>query len=316
MPDDLDLMFEDAFADSDVDAEVVDNLPTNATIHTGDEDVEDVSNETSDTEVDDDDIEDIDADEDSDEEPEVDEDVSDEPSEFDFEAIKDQLVEITVRGQTSRVPLAELRNGYMRQADYTQKTQQVAADMQVVNWAKEMQSAFAKDPAATIRELQEHFGLVDDSDDEYADLDPEVQPLAKAVKAQEREIVRLQRAAQANAEAAQQSQVQAGVRAELEAMKSTYADFDPQIILPMAIEQQLTMVQAYKIWKADQTANGAKVTEATRAKADEAAERRAKAKRVAAKTTKGGSNKSTSGDDSWKSFDTFEELFEFESNKS
>lgn len=316
MPDDLDLMFEDAFADSDVDAEVVDNLPTNAKIHTGDEDVEDVSDETSDTEVDDDDIEDIDVDEDSDEESEVDEDVSDETSEFDFEAIKDQLVEITVRGQTSKVPLAELRNGYMRQADYTQKTQQIAADMQVVNWAKEMQAAFAKDPAATIRELQEHFNLLDDSDDEYSDLDPEVQPLAKAVKAQEREIVRLQRAAQANAEAAQQAQVQAGVRAELETMKSTYADFDPKIILPLAIAEQLTMVQAYKIWKADQVANGAKVSAATKAKAEEAAERRAKAKRVAAKTAKGGSNKSTTGDDSWKSFDTFEELFEFESNKS
>ncbi len=317
--DGLENVFDDIIASSEGESGddfQFDELSQNATIHTGDdEDAEIIVGEPDEDEAD----EELDeADEDT-ENPDDDESEDDDATEdeaFDFDSVKDQLVTITVKGETTRVPLAELRNGYMRQADYTKKTQQIAADMGVVNWAKEMQTAFTNDPAGTIRALQEHFGLLDDdSSDDYENLDPEVQPLAKAVKDQQKEMARLRQEISQERERSAQAQLDADVKAELNLMKSTYEDFDPQVVLPIAIEEGVSMAKAYKLWKADQVL-AQQANPKVKAKAEQAAATREKAKSAAKQISKGTSSKRAVADDKWKTFDDFESLFTHEVENS
>lgn len=77
---------------------------------------------------------------------------------------------ITVAGEEITVPLSELRNGYQRQADYTRKTQELAAERQQLASLKRLESALNEDPAGTIEALRSVFGL--QADAEAEDLDP------------------------------------------------------------------------------------------------------------------------------------------------
>jgi hypothetical protein len=317
--DDLGAMFDEVVTSGEAEGgdAVFEELSRNATIHTGDEDESEVSDETSDETDESEDSDENEQDE-TDEETDEDESETDESDEsqddFDFDSNKEKLVTIKLNGETTKVPLGELRNGYMRQADYTRKTQQIAADMPVVAWAKEMQAAFANDPAGTISALQDYFGLVpeNESPDEFDNLDPEIQPLAKAIKGQQAEIARLRREAEQARASEAEARLNADVRAELDHMKSTYDDFDPQVVLPLAISEKITMAQAYKLWKADQITSKATVSATAKAKADKAATTREAAKKATKQVTKGGSNRKVAASDKWKTFDSFEDLFNHE----
>jgi len=132
MPDDLLDIFETSLVEGG-DQDTVEVLSRNANVHLGDDDgfTLDASD---DSEVD----EDLDIDDDGADAEDDGEVVEDATDEFDFDSIKDKSVKVTVNGETFEVPLAELRNGYMRQSDYTRKTQQVAADADTIRWAREM----------------------------------------------------------------------------------------------------------------------------------------------------------------------------------
>jgi hypothetical protein len=306
MDNDLMTMFDEASAE---DVGIVEDSPIsrNAKVTLGDD--EEVSVETSDVDdsevddTDDDIVEQDDAGSDSDDAPE---DV------FDFDSIKDNTVSVTVNGETFEVPLSELRNGYMRQADYTRKTQQVAADSQVLQWAREMQEAFRVDPAGSIRYLQEQFGLADKADDPWQDIDPEFKPVVDELKRTQQELAELRRQTQQ----VQASRVDADVQAELDSMRSRYQDFDPMLVLPIAIENGLSMDKAYKLWKADRLEADLKVSEDARKKAEAAAASRAKARKAAKTVQSGGSKASAEADDSWKQFDSFEDIFAYEVEKT
>lgn len=305
--DDLVTMFEESVADStgEVDTEV--GLSRNANVHFGDDDdlefsdtdeVEDVDSETDGVDTDDPDI-DL-----------SDEDVTD--SEFDFDSIKDKTISVTVQGETFEVPLHELRNGYMRQADYTRKTQQIAADTRVLQWAQDLQEAFKSDPHGSIKFLQQQFGVADEPDDDpYEFLDPEFKPIVNELQQTKRELAEMRAAQQQAAE--QRAIVEA--KSELDFMKSKYQDFDPVQVLPIAIENGLSMEKAYKLWKVDNLESSQALEQAAKAKAEQAAAKRDKA-RNASKTVAKGSNKSAEADDSWRKFDSFEAIFEYEVNRS
>lgn len=306
MSDELLSMFDEAAAEN---VEVTEDSPIgrNATVHLGDDDEVSVETETSpDSEVDD-------ADEDIDDQDEADSDSEDAPEDvFDFDSIKDKTVSVTVNGETFEVPLHELRNGYMRQSDYTRKTQQVAADAQVLQWAREMQEAFRVDPAGSIRYLQEQFGLADKADDPWADVDPEFKPVVDELKRTQQELAELRRQTQQ----VQASRVDAEVQSELESMRSRYQDFDPMVVLPIAIENGLSMEKAYKLWKADKLEADLAVAEAARKKAEAAAEKRKQARDASKTIAKGSSKAQADADDSWKKFDSFEDIFAYEVEKT
>lgn len=305
MSDDLMTMFDETISDGDGIEQVEESFGKNATVHTGDDtevsDTDTVSDD--DSEIDDEDIESED----------VEADVEDDAPEdrFDFDSIKDKAVSVTVNGETFEVPLAELRNGYMRQADYTRKTQQIAADSQVIQWAREMQDAFRRDPAGSIRALQEQFGLLG-QDDPYQDMDDDLKPIVNELKRTQQELAELKR----KSFQSEQERVNAEVQSELNAMKSKYSDFDPQQVLPIAIETGLSMEKAYKLWKADQIESESAVQAEARRKAEDAAKKRAAAKAASQKVAKVATSKAGEADDSWKSLGSFEEIFAYEVEKT
>lgn len=311
MSDDLIDAFDSVVADGGV--EQVESVSRNANVYLGDDDgggetetdVEsvEVGDEDVDSETEVADIDDV-SDDDS--------DVEDVTDEFDFDSIKDKQVAVTVNGETFEVPIAELRNGYMRQADYTRKTQQIAQVADMVRWAQEMQNALRDNPAATIKYLQEALGVKDSESDPWQDVDPEMQPVLSELQRTQQELAELR----SRSEQAEQARVQAEVRVELDQMKSKYADFDPQVVLPIAIETGLNMEKAYKLWKADRLEQESAAEAKARQKAEAAAAKREKARAASQKVAKGGSNVAASSDDSWKKFDSFEDIFAYEFEKS
>lgn len=295
------------------EAEQTDTLSRNANIHMGDSEPEAEVSDTDDFDGSDEsevsdadsesDVEDIEADGD---------DATDDG--FDFDSIKDKSVSVTVNGETFKVPLAELRNGYMRQADYTRKTQSLSEVATLARWAHDMQEALQTNPVGTLKYLQEALGVKADGevDDPWEDLDPEVRPIVAELQSTRQELQELR----ARSDQAEQARFQAEARSELEQMTSKYSDFDPQVVLPIAIQEGLTMEKAYKLWKVDQLEHESVAKRTAREKAEQAALKREKARKASGKVSKGGSNVAASADDSWKKFDSFEDIFAYEVEKT
>jgi len=65
---------------------------------------------------------------------------------FDPTEFADRKAKVKVAGEELEVPVPELVDGYMRQADYTRKTQELAQ-------TRALQEALQRDPEGTIREL-------------------------------------------------------------------------------------------------------------------------------------------------------------------
>jgi hypothetical protein len=295
------------------DTEQTDTLSRNANIHMGVDESEAEVSDTEDSEGSDElDVSDTDSETDAEDIDVESDDATDEG--FDFDSIKDKPVSVTVNGETFEVPLKELRNGYMRHADYTRKTQSLSEVATLARWAHEMQEALQTNPVGTLKYLQEALGVRADGEvnDPWADLDPEVQPIVAELQSTRQELQELR----ARSDTAEQARLQAEARSELEQMASKYADFDPQVVLPIAIQEGLPMEKAYKLWKVDQLENESAAKKAAREKAEAAAVKRDKARKASAKVSKGGSNVAASSDDSWKKFDSFEDIFAYEVEKT
>lgn len=67
-------------------------------------------------------------------------------------------VRLRVDGADVEVPLSEALQGYSRQADYTQKTQELAQQRAEAQFALTLQKALENNPEATLRLLQEQYG--------------------------------------------------------------------------------------------------------------------------------------------------------------
>ena len=226
---------------------------------------------------------------------------------FDWSAHKDELVTLKVDGQDITVPLAEAMSSYMRQSDYTRKTQALAEERKLAEWGREFQTAIRNDPAGTIKALQDALGMEEQADP-YADLDPELQPMATQLKAQQAQIDQFNRMM----EAQQQAVVLEQVKAEVASVKNRFPDFDATKVLPLAAERGLSVEEAYKLIKADEflneRANAVKAQASAAEKAKVAAAKRAAAEQV----SRGGSSSgSAAGSADSKSFDSFEELLNF-----
>lgn len=289
-------------------------LPKNANVHMGETEPVVSDDDTFDLDEVDDSVSD---ETDTEVEDALDEDIEDdatEVDEFDFESVKDKAVSVTVNGETFEVPLAELRNGYMRQSDYTRKTQQIAADGEVVRWAKVLQEGFQNNPHGTIQYLAQQFGvgLTNEPDpwQELVENDPSLTPIVDRVRQQEQELAELRREAQTTA----QEQESAAVRAELNEVQSKYPDFNPQLVIPVALQNGVRLETAYKIWKAEQMETVKVDQEAAAAKAAEAAAKREKARAAKAKVAQGASKSKADASDDWRKFDSFEDILNYQMN--
>lgn len=200
-----------------------------------------------------------------------DESVSDEPVSESSEPVE-SLFEI----DGTAITLDEAKNGYLRQSDYTKKTQELAEMRQRLADAEAITEALRKDPANTLKALSDAFGVGFDSDvaDPFEDMDPD-----------ERRIAVLEQKIAAQEQAA----TQIAIENELNAIKAEYGDFDEQSLFAHAIKGGFPNLRAAY---ADLNFNSlqSQLAELNAKKAEQ--EKRVAAKRNAASTVHNGSGRS------------------------
>lgn len=202
---------------------------------------------------------------------------------FDWSEHKDKLVSVTVNGEVLEIPLAEAMGGFMRQSDYTRKTQSLADERSMAAWGREFQSAIKNDPQGTIKALQDALGFETSAEtDIYGDLDPEV---AVQLRSQQAQINQFQR----TMERQQQNQVLEQVKAEIASVKAKYSDFDEHKVLAIAASRGLPILDAYKLSKADDFLNAETQRASVAATAAAKVEVESRKRDAAARVSQGGS---------------------------
>lgn len=121
---------------------------------------------------------------------------------------------VTIDGAEVEVTLDELRNGYLRQSDYTRKTQSVAAERQRLANLAQLEQWLEADPAGTIAALQKAFAVSAESDDEEPD------PIQERLKAHDAFIQRQEAAAR-------EAQIVGEAQAALTAVQLPEAKYTP-----------------------------------------------------------------------------------------
>ncbi len=168
---------------------------------------------------------------------------------------------VDVGGQ--EVTLAELRQGYLRQSDYTRKTQEVAAERKAAQWARDFQEHLRRDPMGTLQALAEEYKLLPADADGF---DPdEVTPEAIELHQVRQDIEELKI-----------RRIEAEIRQEVADMKNRYADFDPETVLPFIAEKGsqgvgLSIEEGYFVLRGRDTHQRDLAAQAAKAKADERA---------------------------------------------
>jgi hypothetical protein len=143
---------------------------------------------------------------------------------------------VQVGGETIDVPLDELAKGYLRTADYTRKTQQLAAARRDLHDANELIGALERNPADTLRVLARHYGLGDVTEEagqpRYEEAPPEVVQLHEL---------------QAWKSQMETQQREALVDAELARLHSTYGDFENEELFGYAVQHGIQNLEtAYR----------------------------------------------------------------------
>lgn len=131
---------------------------------------------------------------------------------------------VTVDGQEIEVGEDELRNGYMRQADYTRKTQEAAAERARLAAAERIMTALRENPQETLEYLRGELVGDGDDDGEVEDLDP--------IEAMQREIESLK-------EERQREKSLGDINAEVARLKRDFGEFDENKLFEFAIERQI-----------------------------------------------------------------------------
>jgi hypothetical protein len=136
----------------------------------------------------------------------------------------------------TQVPLAELEKGYLRQSDYTRKTQEVAQQREEMAQLVRLAESLEQDPEGTIAALTEALVGTQDNDE---DLDPVAQKLREHddfIQAQE--------------DLAFERELQH----DLDQIEARFGEFDREAVLQYAIDQRIPNLRAaYLDWSDEQT---------------------------------------------------------------
>lgn len=193
------------------------------------------------------------------------------------EALTESEIEALFEVDGTGITLDEARNGYLRQADYTRKTQELAEMRQRLTQAEAITAALEKDPVATLQALQEAFGVqAQGQEASYEELDPETARIA---------------ALEAKLEAQEAAHRQAAIDAELAGLHEQFGEFDDAELFAHAIKgNHPSLEAAYKTFAFDSMQR--ELAELQAAKA--ANEARREAARAASATVHEGSARPTS----------------------
>jgi len=182
-----------------------------------------------------------------------------------------EAYKLKIGDEEVEVTLDELRNGYLRQRDYTRKTQEIAEQRTRLKQYETLALALERNPQAALEALREAYLGSDqqDTQDEY--LDPV-----------ERELRELQAWREQQERAARQS----ALDREIESLSRQYEDFDADEVMNHALQHDIRdLNMAYRSWAFDKVRQeAAALKEAQKKQADAKA---TEAKRAASVVSSG-----------------------------
>lgn len=152
---------------------------------------------------------------------------------FDHTQFADQMVRLQVNGEEVVVPLQEALAGYQRQADYTRKTQELAEQRKQAEFAHAISEALEKNPAETLKMLQEAYGVA--VEDSYEQEEEEwLDPAEKKLREMERRLAVFEE------ERALQE-----VQRTVESLQARYGEaFNPDEVIARALADGTTDLEA------------------------------------------------------------------------
>ena len=149
---------------------------------------------------------------------------------------------VKIDGEEQQVTLEELPQGYQRQADYTRKTQEIAAERDRLQQAEAIVSALEHDPEGTLQTLAHSFNVTSISQQnsnsevsEYEEIDPTQKKLVELESkiAKQEQVQRVQR-----------------VEREVNTLQEKYGEFDRQELLNHALKNGIPNLEAaYTHWR-------------------------------------------------------------------
>ena len=155
---------------------------------------------------------------------------------------------VKIDGEEQQVTLEELQQGYQRQADYTRKTQEVAAERQRLYEAEQIVSALEADPEATIQTLMSSFNINPARDqaeyqkqaEEWEMMDDNERKVAMLEQRLQQQDQMLQQrfAQQDKAQRIQQ------IEREVSALQDKYGEFDANDLVNHAIKNRIPNLEA------------------------------------------------------------------------
>lgn len=185
------------------------------------------------------------------------------------------LYAVKVGGKEEQVTFDELQKGYMRQGDYTRKTQELSQEKQRLAQAQQLADALERDPKGTITALAGYlnvdFGtaaavaqqVAGDDDDPLLRLEKKFEGFTQQLTARE------QAEKSARDQATQAQAIQAQIEGELQALHGRYGEFPDAEVCQYAADHGVNNLDAaYKAWQfeAQDTQRLAELNAATEAK--------------------------------------------------
>lgn len=160
---------------------------------------------------------------------------------LDPEAVGGHLVKIKVAGVEKEVPLADALKGYMREADYTRKTQELSAQARRLNQAEQLVAALEQDPVRTLKQLADAYEIDVDNGLQPQEPDPNRDML---------------RSLHQEVQALRGQSVQQKIDAEIAQIQEAYGDFDLRSTAAYAVDRGLSLTDAYKTLNFDAVRQG------------------------------------------------------------
>lgn len=145
-----------------------------------------------------------------------------------------QTFTVKVGGEPIEVSLDEALNGYMRQADYTQKTQGLAQQREELSYAEQLAQALDSDPEAAIRALTAAY-----------DVPLTIQQAATETPAEPLDPEEARLAGIESYIAQQELRAfQAQVNADLAEVHTNFGEFDDQAVIAYAVQNGIPNIKA------------------------------------------------------------------------
>lgn len=159
---------------------------------------------------------------------------------LDLSQFDNQVVSVKVDGQEVEVPVSELPSGYMRQSDYTKKTQELAEARKQLQQAEALANAFNADPMGTLKALNEAYNYSSSSGDEASSDWESMDPTEKRIATIEAQL-QTQQAQAANNR----------IESEFKDLESEYGEIDRNQVTSYAIRNKVTVSDAYRLMTYD-----------------------------------------------------------------